>query len=291
MNAMFEIEFVFCPQSGRAGHLWKTRFLGIGSLVELRPISQKYHTLDDGENDKYSRWTCGRIVNMDPKSGQIHCQYTHRGNAYLYWVHRDHAAEVVHIDNAYQMDDTLCVFEQQKGKWTMATVTDIDMNWITVSYGCKQEERLHVVFDAQKLIFPALQRDIESFRAVIRREEIWWKLVMVTPTPRNTVYQCFAFLLYGDLNLAVAVKRECRRFMHEKKEKNCLVALCKIYGVRLRVFRYNSNLDHLEIVFDCGGSADTDSATIPTILLSVHLDRVFNLILDEQSGKRIPILL
>merc|ERR550532_1857754 len=117
------------------------------------------------------------------------------------------------------------------------------MNWITVKYTKEREERLHVVFDVRKLIFPTLQRDIECVREVIRREELSWKLVVVTPTPCNTVYQCFAFLLYGDLNLAVAVKRECRHFMHRKKERNCLVALCKIYGVRVRVVRYNADSD------------------------------------------------
>merc|ERR1712087_804996 len=164
------------------------------------------------------------------------------GNHYLHWVHLDNQSEVVHIDNAYQMGDLISVFNQQQKQWIMATVVDIEMNYISVRFADDAVEKLHVVLDSEILMFPELLCDTEFVSDVICRENLDWTLLTVTPTPQNTLFQCMAYVLYGDLNLAIAVKRECTPFM---KTENIHVfnALCKIYGVHIRVFGYNKTLD------------------------------------------------
>jgi len=64
----------------------------------------------------------------------------------------------------------------------------------------------------------------------------------------------------------------------------CIVALCQIYKVRIRIFKYNVSLKRLNIVYEHGG----DDLDVPIILLSKHLNKYYNIIVDLESLDKIP---
>merc|ERR1712087_1047648 len=104
-------------------------------------------------------------------------------------------------------------------------------------------------------------------------------LLTVTPTPQNTLFQCMAYVLYGDLNLAMSVKRECGN-------KDVMETLCRIYGIKVRVFGYNETLNRLEILSDHG----EDRKSTPVILLALHLNQYYSLLLNEEIKQHIPLM-
>ena len=143
-----------------------------------------------------------------------------------------------------------------------------------------------------------MDRDIKYIENAIKKEKLEWKLITVTPT-NNTIYQCFGYMIYGDLNQAENIKSECIHFMrfnrdiltsnvnNNKNIKNdeiIINALCMIYQVRIRIFKYNIDFNRLDIVFDGG----VDDLNVPIILLSKHLDKYYNIIVDNDSLHRIP---
>ncbi len=70
----------------------------------------------------------------------------------------------------------------------------------------------------KKLIFPKLEKDIKYIVNAIINEKLKWKLIKVTPT-NNTIYQCFAYMIYGDLNYAINVKNKCIRYIRYNRTK------------------------------------------------------------------------
>eukprot|EP01084_Bolivina_argentea_P290497 499007_1 len=94
--------------SYRKLHEWKFKYLRIGSLVELKPMKQLYHKIND--------WQCAEIFKIDNKYGQIQCKYKYNNNIYLYWVHFDNISEIIYIDNFYDIGDNICVYNNKKKK-------------------------------------------------------------------------------------------------------------------------------------------------------------------------------
>eukprot|EP01083_Nonionella_stella_P087651 243910_1 len=270
--------------SCRPSQQWPFKFLRAGSLVELRPTASPYHALD--KTNGYLGWQCAEVFGRDYKSGQIQCKYEYKNDYYLYWTHIDNELEITYIDNCYDIGDHVCVYNQAEHEWLMANVTDIEMNVITVCYDDNDQstEQIHLRFDEDKLMFPRLRLDIKCIKHAIRKEKLQWELVVVTPT-NNTLYQCFAYMMYGDLNLAIHIKKECMAYMEEHREKqDIIMALCTIYKVRIRIVEYKVSTKRLNMVMNHGD----DNLDVPMILLSKHLNKYYNIIIDTDSIHRIP---